>query len=226
MQRKALVLGASGLTGSYLLEMLLESDLYSQVTIYVRKPLGRVHPKLVEQLVNFATIESWTEADDVYCCLGATIKTVKTREAFTLIDLHAPLHIAKLQLYGGSKRFLVITAAGANPKSSVFYNRTKGKLEEALKQLNYSSIYIFQPSFILGPRKESRWLEELGIFFALKAMPIMKGRFKKYIPVHAKAIARCMLYFAGHSKTGIHTIQSHIIKQWEKPDFVPNQLSQ
>ncbi|MDO9156486.1 MAG: hypothetical protein Q7U17_06415, partial [Sediminibacterium sp.] len=163
----------------------------------------------------------WTEADDVYCCLGATIKTVKTREAFTLIDLYAPLHIAKLQLSAGSKRFLVISAAGANPKSSVFYNKTKGRLEEALKQLNYSSIYIFQPSFILGPRKETRWLEELGIFFALKAIPIMKGRFKKYIPVHAKAIARSMAYFASHSKTGIHIIPSHIIKQWEKPDFIP-----
>ncbi len=221
MQRKALVLGASGLTGSYLLEILLESELYSQVTIYVRRPLGRSHPKLVEQLINFATIESWTEADDVYCCLGATIKTVKTREAFTLIDLYAPLHIAKLQLTAGSKRFLVVSAAGANPKSSVFYNKTKGRLEEALKQLNYSSIYIFQPSFILGPRKESRWLEELGIFFALKAIPIMKGRFKKYIPVHAKAIARSMAYLASHSKTGIHVIPSNIIKQWEKPDFVP-----
>ena len=221
VQRKALVLGASGLTGSYLLEILLESELYSQVTVYVRRPLGRSHPKLVEQLINFATIESWTEADDVYCCLGATIKTVKTREAFTLIDLYAPLHIAKLQLSAGSKRFLVISAAGANPKSSVFYNKTKGRLEEALKQLNYSSIYIFQPSFILGPRKETRWLEELGIFFALKAIPIMKGRFKKYIPVHAKAIARSMAYFASHSKTGIHIIPSHIIKQWEKPDFIP-----
>lgn len=221
VERKALVLGASGLTGSYLLEILLESDFYSQVTIYVRKPLGRSHPKLVEQLVNFATIESWTNADDVYCCLGATIKTVKTREAFTLVDLYAPLHIAKLQLSAGSKRFLVVSAAGANPKSSVFYNKTKGRLEEALKQLNYSSIYIFQPSFILGPRKESRWLEEIGIFFALKAIPIMKGRFKKYIPVHAKAIARSMAYFATHSKTGIHTIPSHIIKQWEQPNFVP-----
>jgi uncharacterized protein YbjT (DUF2867 family) len=221
VQRKALVLGASGLTGSYLLEILLESELYSQVTIYVRRPLGRSHPKLVEQLINFATIESWTEADDVYCCLGATIKTVKTREAFTLVDLYAPLHIAKLQLSAGSKRFLVVSAAGANPKSSVFYNKTKGRLEEALKQLNYSSIYIFQPSFILGPRKESRWLEELGIFFALKAIPIMKGRFKKYIPVHAKAIARSMAYFASHSKTGIHIIPSNIIKQWEQPDFIP-----
>ncbi|MFN3299097.1 MAG: hypothetical protein ACK41Z_02785 [Sediminibacterium sp.] len=221
VERKALILGASGLTGSYLLEILLESDFYSQVTIYVRKPLGRSHPKLVEQLVNFATIESWTNADDVYCCLGATIKTVKTREAFTLVDLYAPLHIAKLQLSAGSKRFLVVSAAGANPKSSVFYNKTKGRLEEALKQLNYSSIYIFQPSFILGPRKESRWLEEIGIFFALKAIPIMKGRFKKYIPVHAKAIARSMAYFATHSKTGIHIIPSHIIKQWEQPNFVP-----
>ena len=87
MQRKALVLGASGLTGSYLLEILLESELYSQVTIYVRRPLGRSHPKLVEQLINFATIESWTDADDVYCCLRATSKTVKTRAAFTLVDL-------------------------------------------------------------------------------------------------------------------------------------------
>lgn len=221
VQRKALVLGASGLTGSYLLEILLDSEQYSQVTVYVRRPLGISHPKLVEEIVNFETIQTWVDVDDVYCCLGATIKSVKTREAFTLVDFEAPLRIAQLQLLVGSKRFLVVSATGANARSSIFYNRTKGKLEDALKQLNYSSIYIFQPSFILGPRKESRWLEEIGIFIALKAIPIMRGKFKKYIPVHAKAIARSMVYQATNSKTGIYTIPSHIIKQWEKTDFNP-----
>jgi uncharacterized protein YbjT (DUF2867 family) len=221
VQRKVLVLGASGLTGSYLLELLLDSEQYSQITVYVRRPLGISHPKLVEEIVNFETIQTWVDVDDVYCCLGTTLKSVKTREAFTLVDFEAPLRIAQLQLLAGSKRFLVVSATGANARSSIFYNRTKGKLEDALKQLNYSSIYIFQPSFILGPRKESRWLEEIGIFTALKAIPIMREKLKKYIPVHAKAIARSMVYHATNSKTGIYTIPSNIIKQWEKPDFNP-----
>ena len=220
MQRKALVLGASGLTGSYLLEILLASEQYSQVTVYVRRPLGKSHPKLVEEIVNFETIQTWVDVEDVYCCLGATIKSVKTREAFTLVDFEAPLRIAQLQLMAGSKRFLVVSATGANARSSIFYNRTKGKLEDSLKQLNYSSIYIFQPSFILGPRKESRWLEEIGFLLHSKQFQSC-GEIKKYIPVHAKAIARSMVYHATNSKTGIYTIPSNIIKQWEKPDFNP-----
>lgn len=214
-QRKALLLGATGLTGSFLLEELLQSELYSEVTVYVRKPLDQKHPKLKEQLVDFNTIQTWVEADDIFCCLGATIKTVKTKEAFTKVDLIAPLQIAKLQLAAGSKRFLVMSAAGADANSKVFYNKVKGQLEAGLKKMNYSSLYIFQPSFILGERKEKRTMEQIGIAIAKFVSPILKGKFKKYLPVEASAIAKSMLHFAKNANIGAHTIPSNIIKKWE-----------
>jgi uncharacterized protein YbjT (DUF2867 family) len=217
-QRKALLLGATGLTGSFLLKELLESDLYSLVTVYGRKSTGIHHPKLVEQMINLNNIQTWVEADDVFCCLGATIKTVKTREAFTVVDLYGPLQIAKLQLKGGSKRFFVMSAAGANANSSVFYNRTKGRLEEELGRLGYASLYIFQPSFIIGERKEKRLGEQIGIAVANFLSPFMVGGFKKYIPVKASTIAKCMMHYAAIARTGILTIPSDVIKKWEQPE--------
>jgi uncharacterized protein YbjT (DUF2867 family) len=215
-QRKALLLGATGLTGGFLLDELLNSEVYSEVTIYVRSSTGKIHPKLVEQLVDFNTLQTWVEADDIFCCLGATIKTVKTKEAFANVDLLAPLHIAKLQLAAGSKRFLVMSAAGADAKSKVFYNKIKGQLEAGLKKLNYPSLYIFQPSFILGERKQRRKLEEFGISIAKFVSPILSGKFKKYLPVTANAIAKSMLHFAKNANIGAHTIPSDIIKKWEE----------
>lgn len=215
--RKALVLGGTGLTGSLLVQELLAHPGYEKITCYVRKPSGLSHPKLVEQVVKLDSHQGLTEADDVFCCLGATIKTVKTREAFQLVDLHAPLHIAKLQLAAGSQRFLVVSAAGANENSSVFYNRVKGKLEKGLKGLGYPLLVILQPSFILGQRKESRPLEKLGLTVAQWLSPLLISRFKKYIPVQAAAIAKALVHYAWNSRNGVYTIPSDRIKAWEQP---------
>lgn len=221
--RKALVLGGTGLTGSLLVQELLENPAYEKVTCYVRQFSGRTHPKLVEQVVKLDSYQGLCEADDVFCCLGATIKTVKTREAFQLVDLDAPLHLAKLQLAAGSQRFLVMSAAGADENSSVFYNRVKGKLEKGLKELGYPLLVIFQPSFILGKRKEVRPLERLGIQVAKWLSPILISRFKKYLPVQAHAIAKAMVHYALNSRNGVYTIPSDRIKAWEQPPTKPDQ---
>ena len=133
--KTALLIGATGLTGKILLQLLLENDHYQQVTILVRKSLQIQHYKLVEKIIDFDEWNQSVEADDVFCCLGTTIKIAKTKEAFMKVDLEYPLKIARLQLLAGSKQFAVISSMGANASSLFFYNRVKGQLEDQLKNL-------------------------------------------------------------------------------------------
>lgn len=207
-QRTALLLGATGLTGDLLLQLLLQSVQYKKVIIYVRKPTNQIHPKLVEQIIHYETIDTAVEADDVFCCLGTTIKIAKTKEAFEKVDLHYPLKIAALQQKAGSTQFLVVSAMGASATSSIFYSRTKGLMEKGLTELGFESLYIFRPSFILGDRKEERMGEKIGIAISKLIAPLMIGPLKNYQPVEASAIAASMIKHALSNQKGNQVILS------------------
>ena len=208
MQRTALLLGATGLTGSLLLNLLLQSEDYKKVIIYVRKSTNQIHPKLVEQIIHYDTIETAVEADDVFCCLGTTIKIAKTKEAFEKVDLHYPLKIAALQHKAGSTQFLVVSAMGASASSSIFYSKTKGLMEAGLEAIGFESLYIFRPSFIMGNRKEERMGEKIGIAISKLIAPLMLGPLKNYQPVEASAIAASMIAHALSNQKGNQLILS------------------
>lgn len=214
-QKTALILGASGLTGHHLLELLLDDPLYTRITIYVRKPVHISHPKLVQQIVDFEQLDSAIDATDVFCCLGTTIKKAGSQDAFKQVDLIYPQKIAALQLAAGSQKFLVISAVGADDKSSIFYSRTKGQLEKALTLLRYPCLCIFRPSFIMGNRAERRMGEKIGIFIAKLMSPLLIGPLKKYQPVSALALARSMQDAAYHNVNGTHLFSSDEIKTFE-----------
>ena len=214
-QKTALILGASGLTGQYLLELLLNDPLYQQVTVYVRKPIHVSHPKLVQQIVDFDKLDTAIDASDVFCCLGTTIKKAGSQEAFKQVDLIYPQKIAALQLASGSQKFLVISAVGADANSPIFYSRTKGQLEQALTTLGYPCLCIFRPSFIMGDRAERRVGEKIGIFLAKLISPLLIRPLKKYKPVSALALAKSMQDAAHHSLNGTHIISSDKIKSFE-----------
>lgn len=208
MQRTALLLGATGLTGSLLLNLLLQSEDYKKVIIYVRKSTNQIHPKLVEQIIHYDTIETAVEADDVFCCLGTTIKIAKTKEAFEKVDLHYPLKIAALQHKAGSTQFLVVSAMGASASSSIFYSKTKGLMEAGLEAIGFESLYIFRPSFIMGNRKEERMGEKIGIAISKWIAPLMIGPLKNYRPIEASAIAASMIAHALSNQKGNQLILS------------------
>ncbi|MGV3596157.1 MAG: NAD(P)H-binding protein [Sediminibacterium sp.] len=216
MQAKtALLLGASGLTGQHLLDLLLNDPLYAQITIYVRKPVHISHPKLVQQIIDFEQLDSSVDATDVFCCLGTTIKKAGSQDAFKQVDLIYPQKIAALQLAAGSQKFLVISAVGADANSSIFYSRTKGQLEASLTALGYPCVCIFRPSFIMGDRAERRVGEKIGVFIAQLISPLLIGPLKKYKPVSALALAKSMQDSAHHSLNGTHIISSDKIKSFE-----------
>ena len=134
-KRTALVIGATGLVGGKVVTQLLASEKYSQVKVLVRQPFATTDPKLQSVLFDFeAPASALVQADDIFCCLGTTMKKAGSKEAFYRVDYTYPYEIAKMALANGAKRFAIITAMGANQKSLFYYNRIKGDIEETLKE--------------------------------------------------------------------------------------------
>ncbi|MGI6092695.1 MAG: NAD(P)H-binding protein [Veillonellaceae bacterium] len=215
-QKSALLLGASGLVGGELLKLLLDGDEYQRVTILVRRPLAIQHPKLTEVVIDFNSLEQAKDkfsADDIFSCLGTTIKKAKTREAMNKVDYEYTMSAAKLAKAMDADKFLVISSIGANPNSPVWYSRLKGRLEADLKQLGLPALYVFQPSLLVGKRKEFRFGEYTAAFLS-KFIPFMfNGPLKKYKPIKASTVAAGMYRAAQLPNSGIITFQSDKINQ-------------
>jgi uncharacterized protein YbjT (DUF2867 family) len=191
--RSALLLGATGLIGTFLLEKLLGSPMYSGVSVWVRKPLQTQHPKLQAKTIDFEKLEQGRiEAEDVYCCLGTTIKQAGSQEAFRRVDFDYPAALARTAARDGAKRLLVVSALGADAGSKIFYNRVKGEMEEAVRAAGVPMAYLFRPSLLSGPRAEPRMGERVGLVIGAALGPLLG----KYRPIHANLVALAMLRVA------------------------------
>ena len=204
--KTALLVGATGLVGGFVLEQLLEDASFDKVTVLSRKTLGNNHPKLKEVLVNFDELEKYADdikADVVFCCLGTTIKTAGSQEAFKKVDYEYPLRVAEIAKQNGTKNYLLVSALGSSKSSIIFYNRVKGEVEDAIGKLNFDAFHILQPSLIIGERKESR----MGEGIAQKLSPVydavMFGPLTKYKSIKAEQIAKAMVYYSKQETNGI-----------------------
>ena len=214
--RKALIVGATGLIGRYCLQALLDDPTYSKIIALVRKPLLKTHRKLKTVITKFSNLESDlsnTKADDVYCCLGTTIKKAGSQEAFKLVDNTLVVTVAELMKKQGAEQFLVISAMGANKDSKVFYNQTKGEMEAALQELEYPCLRIIRPSLLLGPREEFRLGEKIAVILTPLLKLILMGALKKYRPVEAEKVAGFMVKMAHEEPiAGVSVYESNVIE--------------
>lgn len=219
--KTALIAGASGLTGSFCLQLLLQNPAYKTVISLVRKPVPLTHEKLKQITVNFDCLEDHADAiaaDDVFCCLGTTIKKAGSQANFRKVDYDYVVNTAKAALNNGAKRFLLVSAMGASAGSSIFYSRVKGETEDAIQQLAYDEVHIFRPSLLLGNRHEHR----LGESMAMAAFKVigfaMLGPLAKYKGIEAADVAKAMVAVAQSGKKGMHIYLSdeiqHIADGW------------
>lgn len=200
----AVLAGTTGLVGSRLLNLLLNDERYTRVVALSRKALDRQHPKLQNLVVDFARLEEYAaqlKADDVFCCLGTTIRQAGSQAAFRKVDFDYPLNLAKVTHEQGARQYLLVTALGSDKASSIFYNRVKGEVEEAIGQVGFDSYHIFQPSMLLGDRKESRAGEGVGKA-VMTALDFLIP--KKYKAIEATKVAKGMLAIAKQNHAGTH----------------------
>lgn len=215
-KRNALILGASGLVGGALLRILLNDSTYSEVRAVVRRPLEIRHTKLREHIIDFETLGAHKKifaVDDVFCCLGTTIKQAGTRENFRRVDFHYPVEAAITAHAAGAQSYYIITAMGSNPRARIFYNRVKGETEEALSTIPFAALHIFRPSLLLGERIEKRPGERIAAKISSALPFLFSGPLKKYMPIDATVVARAMARAAQSGTRGVFIYESNQIQQ-------------
>lgn len=212
--KTALIAGSTGLIGNQLLRLLLNDDHYDAVKAISRKPLEITHPKLENIVLDFDRMAEYKDAlkaDDVFCCLGTTIKKVKTKEKFRQVDFEFPYELAKITKRSGAEQYLLVSALGADGNSKIFYNQVKGEVEDAIAQTGFRAFHIFRPSLLLGDRHESRSGEEAGkVFFNYFGFLVPK----KYKGIDAAKVARAMQKIAVQRKPGIHIHESQELQDY------------
>lgn len=186
---KAIIIGATGATGKFLVESLLKDKHYESVVIFVRKTTGITHPKLTEHLIDFSAIDSYKDlivGDVFFSCLGTTLQIAGTKENQWKIDFDIPLKFAQIAKENQVKSFVLVSAYGVSPNSKMFYPRMKGELEVQITALNFEQLVIFRPGALIRP--ESDRVAERFMVAALKKTNKI-GLFKKFRPLSVELLA-------------------------------------
>lgn len=196
MPKTAIILGATGLVGGKLLDLLLKDDRYTTLKLFSRSSCKITDPKIEEHLGDLFDMEQFAKeftADVVFCCVGTTKAKTPNKETYRKIDYGIPVAATKLAKQNNISTFEVISAMGANPDSSTFYNKVKGEMERDVLAEGVANTYILQPSLIGGDRNEKRFGERMAQFFM--------GVFgflipKQYKVIEPETIAQAMLKVA------------------------------
>ena len=196
MKKTAIILGATGLTGSILLKKLLKDPSFEKIKLFSRSTAEMNSPKIEEHLIDMFQLEKHSEAfkaDVVFCCIGTTKSKTPNKETYKKIDYGIPVTAAKLAKKKGIETFVVISAMGADVSSNIFYNKTKGEMQRDVLSQSIKNTYILQPSLIVGHRDENRFGEKVATLF-MKTFGFLVP--KKYKMIKAETIAEAMLILA------------------------------
>nr|WP_315465830.1 nucleoside-diphosphate sugar epimerase [uncultured Rhodoferax sp.] len=207
--RVAVVAGATGLVGRAVLAALLADKHTSAAHSLGRRTLPWTHPKLTQHIVDFAALPELPQIDDVFVCLGTTIKVAGSQAAFRAVDYEAIVAVAQMGRARGATKLGVVSAMGADAKSGVFYNRVKGEVEDAIAQLGYTSVSIVRPSLLVGDRsplnQPERPGERIGLVLSQLLKPILPAN---YLPVHAEDVAAGLVQAVKAGQPGVRRILS------------------
>jgi len=216
MKKTAIILGATGLTGSILLQKLIEDGRYETIKLFLRSKIEDLPNKVKQFTGNLLDLDHFKAdftADEVYCCIGTTAKKTPDKALYKQIDYGIPVAAAKLSKENNIATFLVVSAMGANKKSSVFYNKTKGDMEHDVLQQNIKNTFVLRPSLIGGTRNERRILEKIGLVMFKIIQPLFIGKLKQYKIINAESIAKAMIHLANNTNYSEVIITSNDIKK-------------
>ncbi len=216
MVNKAIVAGAGGLVGSELLKILLSSPDYDEVLILVRKELPLTHTKLMQLVIDFNRLHSYSAAitgNTLFCCLGSTRKKTPDLTEYRKIDHDYPLQLAQICLANNISQYHLVSAIGADAGSSNFYTKMKGETERDIIQVRLPGLHIYRPSFLAGKRNESRPME--GFFLSVMKLldPLLFGSLRKYRSIAAATVAKAMYNQSIKNEPGVHIYPSDKIKE-------------
>ncbi|TDE04170.1 NAD(P)H-binding protein [Flavobacterium hiemivividum] len=214
--KTAIIIGSTGLIGSQLLDILLESTYYDSVITFVKRDAGKEHAKLTQHIIDFDKPESYQDlvvGDDFFCTIGTTIKKVGTKEAFRKVDFEYPQQFASFAIKNNVKQFLIISSLGADKASGNFYLKTKGEIEDFLKFSSFESVAVVRPSLLLGHRNEFRLTEKTAAFVMKIFSFLFIGSIRKYKPIESETVAKALFRIAQKNLKGFTIYESDEVQQ-------------
>lgn len=192
--KTAIIIGGTGLVGKELLKLLLNNNDYTAIQLFARRKCGIEHPKLVEHIIDFSSPESWQKSvngDVLFSTLGTTIKAAKTKARQYEVDFTYQYNFAKAAVTNGVENYVLVSSIGANSKSSFFYLRIKGELEDAVMQLPFKKKIILRPAQLVGAREEERLGEKWGL--KVTRLLVKAGIMTNRRPIDGKTVALAMI---------------------------------
>ncbi len=208
MGRAALLAGATGFVGANVLDGLLSAPSCERVIALGRRALDRTDPKLTVQVVDFESLAEETgslpfgQIDDVYLCLGTTLKAAGSKERFRRVDQDYTVAIARRARHSGATRVGLVSSVGADANAASFYLRVKGETERDVRALGYETLVIARPSFLVGERSEQRPGERIATVLTGVVSPVLLGSFRRYRPVDAREVAATLIRSVAEGRAG------------------------
>lgn len=210
---KALLIGATGATGTDLLKKLLNDTSFDEVAVFVRKPIAVTNDKLKVHVVDFDRPEEWNhlvKGDVAFSCLGTTLKAAGSKEAQRKVDYDYQYNFARTAKENNVAHFILVSSFGANSKSDFFYSQIKGELEDAVKKLTFKKTTIFNPGML--QRKNT---DRPGEVIAQKVLQFinMLGLFKKHKPLSTEVLAQAMMNAAKNQTNSYDIVKLNAIHE-------------
>jgi len=216
MNKKAIIIGSTGLIGTELIQLLVRDENYSQIIALVRTSILSKNKKLTYVETDFNhldKISSFINGHTLFICVGSTMAKSGSKDAFLKVDYNIPVNVAAAALKNGVKSCIVVSSLGADASSSNFYLQTKGKMEKAIENMGFNQTIFMRPSLLLGSRKEFRLGELIGKLFMKLLSPFFLGPLKKYKGIQAKTVAEAMFKLSMSENLGIKKYESNEIEQ-------------
>lgn len=216
MEKKAILIGASGSIGSSLLQQLLADTNYSEVLVLARRKLDAEHPKLKQITVDFDKLKDYSadiKGDAVFCCMGTTKAQTPDEVQYRKIDYQYPLDVAWIAHTNGAESYHLVSSIGANIDSPTFYIKTKGQVEQDLKMVPFKNIHIYRPSLLDGERNQKRFVEKAMNVLMYIINPLLFGNWKKYRSIKVGNVAKAMLNQSLNDKKGVFVHESDEIQK-------------
>jgi uncharacterized protein YbjT (DUF2867 family) len=195
--KRLVVIGASGMVGSYSLRYALEDPAVGVVTSIGRKKLGVSHTKLKEVVHGdfadcSALAATLADQDAAIFCLGAYTGSVSATQLRAITVDYTIEFSRVLRESSPEAAFSFLSGNGADPteRSRLPFARYKGEAENALSAAGFPRIYIFRPAYIypVEPRKEPN--------FSYRLMRAIYPAFRMLLPnqvIRADDLARAMV---------------------------------
>lgn len=192
--KKAIIIGGTGIIGTQLVELLLDDPGFEKVTVFGRRSMNIVDPKLEEHIINFAAPETWRDkvkGDVLFLCLGVSPKKAGNREDFFKIHYAYQFKFAEAASQNDVSECVLVSSTRNNNSPSIFYSTVKKSLEESISSLNFKKFIIAKPAKLYGIRKDRRPLEVAAIGLANLLNKI--GLYHKERPIYARKVAQGMI---------------------------------